>query len=358
MRRAARRIVALWMACTWAATLWLMSLNPFAQPVIERSAAELRIALQRAMAVRVTADWLVPRLIGAVVAEKPDDIRLYLDLAAEHAIPLPRDLTERANTVLAAREGALAVAADCAVCAYDITECESLALIGACAIPVEMTPVGDLNALRRAGVAWASGEDVDGLDAGLALVGLAASGAILVSGGTSASAKVGATLLRLARRMGALGPRLAGTLTDAVIALVRWERLPAVLTREVPVEAAVDAARWSRLTAMAENAGTLQRNTSAGEALVLLRGVDSAEDLARLARVAEAAGPETRKVMAVLGSDAFRLLSRVSRLSVAAIGLVTLAFSQLGALVLSLLGGLLRRLILRPEKRGDRRPVA
>ena len=113
-----------------------------------------------------------------------------------------------------------------------------------------------------------------------------------------------------------------------------------------------------RLTAMAENAGTLQRNTSAGEALVLLRGVDSAEDLARLARVAEAAGPETRKVMAVLGSDAFRLLSRVSRLSVAAIGLVALAFSQLGALVLSLLGGLLRRLILRPEKRGDRRPVA
>ena len=53
MRRAARRIVALWMACTWAATLWLMSLNPFAQPVIERSAAELRIALQRAMAVRL-----------------------------------------------------------------------------------------------------------------------------------------------------------------------------------------------------------------------------------------------------------------------------------------------------------------
>lgn len=358
MRRTARRIVTLWLFCSWLVTGWVLSQNPFAAPLIARSADEARVAFQRAMALRVTPDWLTPRLVGAVIEEDSDLIRLYRDLADDHGIALPADLTARADAVLRAEEGILATASDCATCAYDIAACPTIAMVGACAIPVELTPLGDLNALRRVGVAWSTGEEIDRLDAGLALVGLAASGAILVSGGTSATAKVGATMLRLARRSGALSLRMSATLGDAVSGLVRWDRLPAVLAGDLPLDDAVDAARWSGLTALAEDAGTLSRNTSGAEALSLLRRVDSAEDLARLARVSQAAGPDTRKVIAVLGADALRLLDRVSHLALAAIGLVTLVATQIATLVLGLLARILR---VRPgtaRHRGRTRPVA
>jgi hypothetical protein len=354
MHRAARRIVILWTLASWAATGWVLSLNPFAAPVIERTADEAQLAFSRAMTLRVTPEWLLPRLEAAVVADAPDDVALYLELAAENGVTLPDGLAARAEEALAAHEGFFAASADCAACAWDIGACPTLTMIGICAIPVEMTPVGDLNALRRAATDWAAGEEVDRLDVSLALVGLAGTVVVAVSAGTSASAKVGATVLRIARRMGAVSPRLLGALTETVSGLIRWERLADVALRRVPVEEAVDAARWSRLTGIAADVGRLRDNTSMAEALVLLRHADTPEDIGRLARVSDAAGSDTRKVMRTLGADAFRLLRRVSHLTELAVGLLALITAQLGTLALGLL-----RLGLRGLAGGSRqRPLA
>lgn len=352
MQRAARLALLLWWLASWTATAWVLSLNPFAAPLVERTAAEARAAFTRAMALRVTPDWLIPRLEAAVEADAPDDIVLYRQIAAEHGVAIPADLAARADAVLAAHDGVIAATADCARCAWDIASCPTLTMIGACALPVELSPLGDLNALRRAAADWAAGEEVDRLDLGLALVGLAATGAVVVSGGGTATAKIGATTIRMARRMGALSPRFLGALTDAVSGLVRWHRVDDLLLRRIPLEDAVDAARWSRLTEIAGDAGRLRANTSAAEALVLLREADRVEDLGRLARVSDAAGTETRKVMRVLGQDAFRLLRRASHLAELAIGLVAFVTAQLATLALGLLRLLLRAFAGRPRRSG------
>lgn len=354
MRRAARRILFLWRVATWATTAWVLSLNPLAAPVVERTADEARAAFTRAMALRVTPDWLVPRLEAAVAGDAPDDIALYRELAAEHGVAVPPDLDARADAVMARHDGPLGTARDCALCTWNIGACPTLVMIGLCAIPVEMTPLGDLNALRRAVADWAAGREVDRLDVSLALVGLAGTVVFVVSLGTSAAAKVGATTLRVARRMGAVSPRLLGALTGAVTGLVRWERLSDVAWLRVPLDEAVDAARWSSLTKIAEDAGRLRDNTSIGEALELLRYADTPEDIGRLARVSDAAGSDTRKVMRTLGKDAFRLLNRASHLAEAAIGLVAFVTAQLATLALGLL-----RLGLRALAGGARqRPLA
>lgn len=344
MRRAARRILILWILATWAATAWVLSLNPLAAPLVERTAVEARAAFTRAMAVVVTPDWLLPRLEAAVATGAPDDVALCLQIAAEHGVAVPGDLATRAEAIRTAHDGAVDTARDCAACAWDITACPTLKLIGACALPVELTPVGDLNALRRAAADWAAGDEVDRLDAGLAVVGLAATAGVAISGGTSVTAKVGATVLRLGRRMGAISPRLMGALADSMAGLVRWDRVGDVALGRIPAAAAVDGARGARLMAVATDAKRLSDNTSPAEALVLLRQAETAEDLGRLARVSDAAGGDTRKVMRVLGADAFRLLHRVSHLAELAIGLVALVATQLAALALALLRMALRRL--------------
>ncbi|KAB2882320.1 MAG: hypothetical protein F9K34_14775 [Albidovulum sp.] len=351
MHRAARRIVILWTLASWAATGWVLSLNPFAAPVIERTADEARLAFSRAMTLRVTPEWLLPRLEAAVVADAPDDVALYLELAAENGVTLPDGLAARAEEALAAHERFFAASADCAACAWDIGACPTLTMIGICAIPVEMTPVGDLNALRRAAADWIAGEEVDRLDAGLAVFGLAATAGVAISGGTSVTAKVGATVLRLGRRLGAISPRLMGTVADALTGLVRWDRLDDVILGRMPAGEAVDGARGGRFMSLAADIKRLSDNTSPAEALMLLHHADTAEDLARLARVSGVAGTDTRKVMRVLGSDAFRLLHRVSHLAELAIGLVALLATQLAALALALPGMLLRRLAGRARRR-------
>lgn len=82
---------------------------------------------------------------------------------------------------------------------------------------------------------------------------------------------------------------------------------------------------------VAADAKRLSDNTSPADAPVLRHQDDRVEDHGRLARVPDAAGSDTRKVMRVPGTDAFRLLHRVSHLAELAIGRAALVATQLAA---------------------------
>lgn len=358
LRHIARLTLLLWMIGSWALTGYVFAQHPFAQPLVERSAAEARVAFQTAIARTVTADWLAPRLKDATQNDRPDEVALYLELAQEHHVTIPSDLVKAAKVVIASHEGYVEGAKDCAICAYDIKLCSSLTLIGACAIPVEISPIGDLTALVRATAAWAKGDEVDTLDASLALVGIAASGLVIVTGGESAFAKTGATFLRVGRKMNALSEQMVGVLWDMVSGLIIWDRLPAVLRREAALDTAVDGFRMGRLTVAAKDVGRIVGNTSVGETLDLMRYANSVEDLGAIARVSDLIGKDTWKVMKVLGRDAFRLLLRASHLAIAAIGLVSLVLVQTVGVLVGLLRAILRRVARKPRARRPRGAVA
>ena len=122
-------------------------------------------------------------------------------------------------------------------------------------------PAGDINALRQEGWAFATGAEVDELNAGLAIVGLGATATLLVTGGGSATAKAGATALRVARRIGALSPRFLAELTD----LGRIGLKPGGLWRYVfgrgPLDEAVDTARLARLETLGGDLTRVAENT-------------------------------------------------------------------------------------------------
>jgi len=341
--------VTAWMLGTWGVTGWTLSQHPFAEPVIARTADEARRALDRAVARQASADWLVAEIEAALAADDPLDIALLVEIADTRGIVLPPGTDRAAREALGEGRGALATAGDCALCAWDITACTTLAQLGACAVPVELTPLGDINALRRNGLAWLTGEEIDELEIGLAALGLAASGAILVSGGASATVKAGATLTRTARRIGALSPRMTAALTDAARGLVRWDRVPAVL-RGAPADEVLDAARVARLSAIAGDVGRITRATSPSETLAILRFADTPDDLARIARLSETAGGETRAALRVLGpARAYRLLDRLSAPLLAALGLIGLVAAQIG----SLAGGRAARALAPPRRPPD-----
>ncbi|HBT02612.1 MAG TPA: hypothetical protein DEB47_22815, partial [Citreicella sp.] len=325
------------MVVTLGLMVWALQDNPLARPLVAASDQQIRASLDRALAARLPPERLVLELDEALMTNDLDRIDMLLPLADRVGLTPDPAQAEAITALREAESGFWAGAADCARCAADVADCPSLRMLGACGIPLELTPVGDLNALRRAGIALWEEQDVDEVEVTLAAIGLAATGAIVLTGGSSATVKAGATALRLGRRMGTLTSGFAADLarlTDAAM-------LRRLLARSGD---AADSARLARANALAGDVTRVVGNTSMSDGILLLRHVDSAEDAARLARLSDVAGPETRGVIEVLGkSRTFRALLRVSDEALAAVALIWLGLGQLVASVGLWLGGRLMR---------------
>ncbi len=264
----------------------------------------------RAVADRATPDWLIPRLTAALDADDRQRVQVLMDLAQDQDTPLPPDLRARADAALAV--SVLDTLSDCGSCMRDVTTCPSLSLVAACTLPFELSPAGDAAALIRQGGTWATGGDPDGIEAALATLGLAATAGTLVTAGSSLSIKGAATTLRVARRADALSPGMTRALSAAA-------RSPA------PARA---------LSGIAGDLRTIGRHASVPEILPILRLADDPDDLGRLARLSQAAGPDTTRTLTVLGkSDSLRLMRRLADAAVATAGLIALVVGQLAALL-------------------------
>lgn len=340
-RRIARRLLlAAPLAVSLGLTGWTLAQSPFARPVVEATTDQAARALDRAVSRRLTPERLEAGLTEALAADDLDRVELLLPLAEDHGIDPSPETTERIAALRAAQSGLWTEAAACGQCMADIATCPSVSYLGACGIPFELTPLGDANALRRAGMDALAGQEIDRIEVGLALAGLGGTAAVLVSGGGSATVKAGATALRLGRRLGTLTPgflRSLGRLTD--LRLDARKLLPWTLGR-VPTDELLDTARLARLSGVAGDLTRVASNTSLGDTVLLLRHVDGPADASRLARVSDAAGPRTRGVMEVLGKRrAFRALLRLSDTALAAAALIFATLLQLATLLAGWAGG-------------------
>ncbi|SMX39101.1 hypothetical protein [Octadecabacter ascidiaceicola] len=318
-------------AATAVCTAWLLAHSPFAAPLVERTSNQIEAQLTRVMAREVDLAWLLPRIQVAIFEQDLMQLDLLLGLANDFGVVLPPDLVADIADLDAAASGFLARSTACGACAVDITSCGTLAQIGTCALPFELTPAGDVNALRRAGVTYIEGGDVDRLDVGLAIVGLGATGAVLATGGTSYSLKAGTSVLRMARRLGTLTPELTARLTRLMSDAVRWDRFGDLARFRIGPAEMVDSAKLGELSDLGGSLSRVADNTSVAEAISLLRYVDNTQDAARMARVSDIFGHKTRGIFEVLGkSRVFRAMVRISDLALgAALGLYALGLNIL-----------------------------
>lgn len=322
------------LAGTLAGLVWIWLANPFVAPVVARTGAELRLALDRALARHVDDHWLAHELSAAVAAGDLDRAQMLLAVGADQVPPvLPPEALAAEVAALARRVEARA-AADCLVCMVEAETCRSLTHIGLCLVPFELTPMGDLNALRQEGWALAQGDPVDEVNAGLALIGLGASAAVVATGGSSVSAKAGATALRVARRLGSVTPRFGADLADMARLNFNAGGLIRHSLGRAPLEAALDTGRLARLQGVGADLTRVAEATSVPDTLLLLRHVETAEDTARLARVSAALGPDTRKYFEVLGGP--RVFARAVRLTDAALAAALILYGAVLQLVLPL----------------------
>ncbi|GGL52374.1 hypothetical protein [Wenxinia marina] len=326
-------------ALTITALLLLLTQSPFTAPFVDRTADEARRQLTVALSREVTAEWVAAEMGAALEAGDLDRARLVAGLAERFGREVPPDLAEEYAALEEAETGLWATTRTCARCAADIAECPRLDLLAACGIPVEISPVGDANALRRAGVAWWREEEIDRLDVGLAIVGLGATTLVVASGGSSLTVKAGAGLLRVARRMDTLRPAFVADLSRLSDVGLRPARITPYLLGRAELDEVADMTRVAALGAVAADLGRIVERTSVADAVHLMRHVDGAEDAARVARAADVMGPQTRATFDALGKGrVFRALVRLTDLAIVAAAALYALVLQLALLAAERLG--------------------
>ncbi len=345
-------LLVLSVALTFSAGLRILR-DPLVRPVVDAPLNEIAAASDRMMAREATPARIAARL-GELLAEDPRNwlaIQAVEGVAVERGVTLPPDLAARRAALWDEDSGLLAQAGDCAACVWDAGTC-TLTNALVCNAPVTLSPVGDVVGLGRAGVAWATGGDVDQIDLALSIIGLGATATIIASGGTSLTLKLGAGIIKLARRMSLVSPRLTALLSDVAARGIDWRMVtrmdfsdPARLIRADVV---------APLASIASDMGRVGRALPATETLHLLRYVDDAADARRLANASEALGPKTLGRIEVLGKARFlRATVRFSDLAIQTIaGIAGLALSlatALGAMAQSLMIRFLRRLTRPPR---------
>ncbi|WAC26037.1 hypothetical protein [Ancylobacter sp. SL191] len=250
-----------------------------------------------------------------------DDTELatsFLELADSRHLPVSEELRAR----VAASGGAVPRAARDFGLGLVTGEVDSQASLAG-SIAGDLTVWGDVRDLGRQAIHWARGEPVDEFMVALAGAGIVATGATYVAFGAPLTLRAGLSVVKGARRAGALGGRFAAHLIDA-----------ARSGRKVQAAGAlVDVGRAST------KAGT--RATLAG-----LTHVDDAAGAARLARLAEVKGGKTLAIVKVLGRGALFLTEAVATLAfwviAALVNLIGL-ISSFNAFVVALLRPLWKR---------------
>ncbi len=343
------RILQIATVLTAVANVVAFTQGPFVEPWVVRTKAEALLALDRAIVGQLTPEWVGAELDAAVDGEDLARAQLLLELVERHEVPVPRLQIDRASSYVDRETGLVAQLKMCSSCFADPANCKTPSVFLVCNLPVELTVIGDARTLTEAGADVVAGDPVDRIDVALATVGIGASALAPFTGMTSYSVKLGATALRVARRMGILGKGLGRALSKASDIPFRWNKLDEFATTG-NLDLVTDSRLLRELADIAGDFGTVGRYANPKDTVFLLRHVENVEDAAGLAQVSKVAGKRTREAVEVLGlQKAAKTIKRLSDLAILTIGLLCTLAGQILALTTPVSLRLLRR-VVQPDR--------
>ncbi|MBB6307677.1 hypothetical protein [Xanthobacter tagetidis] len=178
---------------------------------------------------------------------------------------------------------------------------------------------GDIRDAGREGWKLAHGEDADELILGLSAVGIAVTAGTYATVGASLPLRAGITLVKVAKRTGKLSAALGRSFMRAVrqsvdfVALRRLLKAPGAVDGPA-LKGVVRSDRLASLTRMLDDVAVVQSKAGTRAALEGLRIADNGNDLRRVARLADAKGPQTLAILKTLGRGAILITGALLKL--------------------------------------------
>ncbi|MBL4873705.1 MAG: hypothetical protein JKY41_10010 [Rhodobacteraceae bacterium] len=352
IRKIARSILITSMIGTFGITafnfhaLWR---NPTATLLVERATEDVAARIEKQLSTHVTQESIETR-IAELLDEQPRNwlvIKAVEEVAADQDIFIGTELQTKRDIADNDDNGVLAFTGKCAACAWNPARCDLSAVV-ICRVPVDLTPIGDVVGVVRESKHYVFGEEVDMFELGLSAVGLGAVVLVPLTGGTSATVKIGASMAKTAKRMGRISDPLlrllrrtfTGAIDRDIIAKSSFGSYFADVRRAINPDAIKPALM------VVDDLGSIRTSVGIPHTLHLMKNIDTPSDARAIARVADVTGDRTVGVFEVLGkSRVFRSTMRYSDEIIAGIVGVFGFFATLLGLFGSLLGSLSIRIL-------------
>src|SRR5262245_37180877 len=208
---------------------------------------------------------------------------------------------------------------------------------------------GDIRDALREGKRLAAGEEADELVLGLACVGIAITAGTYMTFGAAAPARVGLTLVKVARKTGSLGAEFAGSLGRMVRQAGLSTAEPVLAVRAA--REAVKVERAGSLLHLARDVGRVERAAGGRAAFDGLKIAKEPGDMARVAKLAEKEGSRTRAILKLVGRSAIMLAALAFDASLWLLGALFAVFGFVSSLKSATERMTLRILRRRKERR-------
>ena len=182
----------------------------------------------------------------------------------------------------------------------------------------DMTVVGDLRDLSKEGTKFINDEKYDKIILGLATVGIGLSASQLLSAGSTTPLKVGASVVKVAKKTGKLSKNFLNVISSKLSKAVDMKLLKNIDFSSISSIKKIKPtiAKSLKLDAVNKlfgNINKLKKNTSLFDTVTLLKYADNEKDLKKLVKVSSKYKKNTKGVLKVLGKGAFRGATKVAK---------------------------------------------
>jgi hypothetical protein len=260
---------------------------------------------------RVTPGYLDIKIEKAIKAENFTEVEMYVGLAEMlHVRLLPSTLQrirENAGFFQESWRQTKAFASG-----FASGEAGSIAGLSGSVLS-DMTLYGDLRDIHTEGSRYLEGKGYDHFVLGISLVGVGLSASQVVSLGGTTGLKVGASLLKVAKKTGKLSKpflkSLSSTLDQAVdMKALHSLKLDALLHPKIAAKQISKSVDIHLLKPLLKDISVIKQETSLVDTVDLLKYVDSPKELSKIAKISTKYKKQTKGVMKVTGKRALRLV--------------------------------------------------
>jgi len=310
-------------------------------------------AIRRELRPVATVAELDARVNAALDRNDVEDALVYAEIAEYVERPLPEETQSRLTAALST--GA-AIARNSAGFASGFVTGDGTSIAElAGAVTSDLTVVGDVRDIAGEGGRMVLGQDYNEFVLGLSVVGLAATGATIATGGGGLSAKLGASVLKVAARSGTLTVDFMRTLLrltreavkpDELGTILRSARVTDLRATQEALTAYARSLRQSEIVQVATRLGELGNRVGPGETVRLLKYVKTTENLEDVTAMSARLGKKTRGIIELTGKTSLRAFKT-------ALNVVEFLIEQILAFLVwlaALLGSFLMKRIFRRRK--------
>ena len=327
--------------------------QPHFQVLVDRSSEMIAASIEKQIGRYVTPEMVTERLSDRLSEENRNwvVIEAIREIAGERGIKISAELQSEYVKVFEEGHDTRGHIENCADCLWDAKNCDLSPSLVCQGIAV-LTPFGDITGIVRESSNHVTGKPVDEFELVLSAVGLGAFVIVPLTGGTSWTIKTGASLAKVARRMGLLSQKLIKiakkSIKKSVETMTESQATGPVSRLSLPKLPRAVSIR--PVTDILDSFGRMKESAGLLAALHLTRYIDTPLDARKVARISEVEKTRTVGVMELLGKNrtlkaAMRYSDEIWWVFSGVIGMITSILALMFNAIVSLAMGSLRRAV-------------